>query len=166
MSAVPSSSPEEPLLRLESRIGESEAVPDARLVLAFDQRCRSRFRAETEDGTAVAVLLPRGTVLRGGDRLRAHDGRIIAVVAAAEQVSTVRTDDPLRLARAAYHLGNRHVALEIGPGWLRYQHDHVLDAMVRALGASVIVEQAPFEPEAGAYGHHSHHDHHHGPVEP
>ena len=65
------------------------------------------------------------------------------------------------MARACYHLGNRHVALQIGEGWVRYQHDHVFDAMVTGLGLNVIVEQAPFEPEAGAYsqGHAHHHDH-------
>jgi urease accessory protein len=161
MSAV-SSSPEEGLLRLESRLTELDTAPDGRLVLAFDQRCRSRFRAATEDGKGVAVLLPRGSVLRGGDRLRAHDGRVIEIVAAAEPVSTVHADDPLTLARAAYHLGNRHVPLEIGAGWLRYRHDHVLDDMVRALGARVVVEEAPFEPEAGAYHRHDHPDHEHG----
>jgi urease accessory protein len=81
-------------------------------------------------------------------------------VAAPETVSVARSDNPRLLARAAYHLGNRHVALEIGPGWLRYGHDHVLDQMLSGLGLDLSVECAPFEPEAGAYhGSAGHHDH-------
>ncbi len=101
-------------------------------------------------------MLPRGHVLRGGDCLRASDGRIIEIHAAAEAVSTARSDDAQLLARAAYHLGNRHMPLQVGAGWLRYRHDHVLDEMVKGLGLAVQTEQAPFEPESGAYhgGHH------------
>ena len=133
----------------------------ATLTLPFEQRQKSRLRTRLDNGEEVGLFLPRGTVLRHGDRLRAADGRVVEVRAAPETVSTARTDDPLRLARAAYHLGNRHVALQLGPGWLRYLHDHVLDGMVRELGLEVIYEQAPFEPEAGAYGggHHHGHDH-------
>ena len=69
----------------------------------------------------------------------------------SETVSTVHTDDAVMLARAGYHLGNRHVALQIGGGWLRYQHDHVLDDMLRGFGLDVRVDEAPFEPEGGAY---------------
>jgi len=71
----------------------------------------------------------------------------------------VRADDPRLLARVAYHLGNRHVALQIGAGWLRYSHDHVLDELSRGLGAQLTIEQAPFEPEAGAYHDASGHSH-------
>ena len=133
----------------------------ATLTLPFEQRQKSRLRTRLDSGAEVGLFLPRGTVLRHGDRLRAADGRVVEVRAAPETVSTSRTDDPLLLARAAYHLGNRHVALQLGPGWLRYLHDHVLDGMVRELGLEVICEQAPFEPEAGAYGggHHHGHDH-------
>jgi urease accessory protein len=92
--------------------------------------------------------------------LLADDGRVIEVVAAPETVSTVREAGGGNLARAAYHLGNRHVALQIGARWLRYQHDHVLDDMVRGLGFTVEIEQAPFEPEAGAYGAGSHQHQH------
>jgi urease accessory protein len=131
-------------------------TPDARLVLPFQLRSRSRLRTALENGEEAAILLERGSVLRGGDRLLAADGRVIEVVAAAEQVSTVTSQDPWQLARVSYHLGNRHVGLQIGPGWLRYQHDHVLDDMVRGLGLKVDIEEAPFEPEAGAYGAHAH----------
>jgi urease accessory protein len=136
------------------------APPDARLVLPFDLRSRSRFRAQLAGGEEVAVILERGQVLRGGDRLLADDGRVIEIAAAPETVSSVHSTDVQQLARAAYHLGNRHVSLQIGKGWLRYRHDHVLDDMLQGLGLSVSLEQAPFEPEAGAY-HGTHHGHDH-----
>jgi urease accessory protein len=140
------------LLSISERLTEARA-PDARLLLAFEVRSRSRFRARLTSGEEVGVLLPRGQVLRGGDLLRAADGRVIEIAAAAEAVSTVHGAEAGALARAAYHLGNRHVALQIGDGWLRYLHDHVLDEMVRGLGLQVRLEQAPFEPESGAYAH-------------
>ena len=147
-------------LRIVERLNENLPAR-AMLTLPFDLRQKSRLRTRLDSGEDVGLFLPRGTVLRHGDRLRATDGRVIEVRAAPETVSTARTDDPLLLARAAYHLGNRHVALQIGSGWLRYLHDHVLDGMARELGLTVIDEQAPFEPEAGAYGggHHHGHDH-------
>ncbi|QIT56945.1 urease accessory protein UreE [Aquisalimonas sp. 2447] len=137
------------------------------LVLPFDTRQKSRFRATLQDGTEVGVFLERGRILRNGDGLRAEGGEVIRVQAANEAVSTVRCADGTTLARVAYHLGNRHVPLQIGDGFVRYRHDHVLDEMVRGLGLDTTPEQAPFEPEAGAYGGgHSHghdhdHDHHH-----
>jgi urease accessory protein len=99
-------------------------------------------------------------VLAHGDRLHTDDGVSYEVVAADESLSVATTNDVLVLARAAYHLGNRHVPLQIGVGRLAYQHDHVLDDMVRRLGLSLTFENAPFEPESGAYGH-SHHDREH-----
>ena len=125
---------------------------DAELVMSFELRSKSRLRVTLSSGEEAGLFLERGSVLRGGDRLLSDDGRIIEVIAAAEAVSTVRSTDAVQLARAAYHLGNRHVALQIGAGWLRYQRDHVLDEMVRGLALCVEGEQAPFEPEGGAYG--------------
>jgi urease accessory protein len=143
--------------------GTKIGAADALLVLPFDVRSRSRFRARLDTGEEVGVILTRGHILRGGDRLRAEDGRIIAVAAASETVSTAHARDPDLLARGAYHLGNRHVALQIGPLWLRYSHDHVLDDMVRGLGFTLEVEEAPFEPEGGAYhAHGAGHGHSHG----
>lgn len=140
-------------------------TPRATLELPFERRTKSRLRCELDDGTTIGVFLPRGTLLRHGTLLRTTDGSIVAVHAAPEDVSTVASSDAHLLTRVAYHLGNRHVPLEIGPGFVRYQHDHVLDAMVRGLGAEVRFERAPFEPEAGAYGgghqHPQHHDHDH-----
>lgn len=157
------------LLQVTGRL-ESAEPATARLSLPFGARSKSRLRAELDDGRSVALIMPRGTTLRGGDLLRAVDGTVIEVVAGEEAVSTARTADPFRFARACYHLGNRHVPLQIGPQWLRYLHDHVLDDMVRSLGLTVTAEDAPFEPEAGAYsaghgnghGHGHEHDHGHG----
>lgn len=146
--------------RLNVSASAAAASPAAeQLVLPFELRQKSRLRARLASGLEVGLFLERGIVLRGGDLLLADDGTVIEVVAALETVSTVRDSDATRLARAGYHLGNRHVPVEIGSGWLRYGHDHVLDDMVRGMGLSVVVEEAPFEPEAGAYGHsHSHGD--------
>jgi len=142
---------------------------DGRLTLAIEQRVRSRLRVKLDDGRDAGLFLPRGTLLRGGDRLASDDGQVIEVFAAAETVTTVHCNDVSLLARAAYHLGNRHIPLQVEDGWLRYQHDHVLDDMLTRMGLEVVVEQAPFEPEAGAYqqaahGHqhsHNHHSHSH-----
>ena len=127
-----------------------------RLVLPFDRRQKSRQRAVLDSGEEVAVALARGEVLRGGDLVVASDGRVIEVVAQPEQVLHVQCDSPERLARAAYHLGNRHVPVQVGEGWLRLAADHVLEQMLAGLGARLTTLEAPFEPEAGAYAHHRH----------
>ena len=143
------------MVRVQERL-QTSAPAMAALILSFDQRQKSRQRARLDNGEEVGLNLPHGTVLRGGDRLRADDGRVIEVRAAPEPVSTAASVDPIRLARAAYHLGNRHVAVQIGGGWVRYLQDHVLDDMVRALGLALTQEIIPFEPEAGAYQSHTH----------
>lgn len=139
--------------------------PAERLELPFDLRCKSRLRTRLASGEECGLLLERGVVLRGGDRLALSDGRIVEVVSASEALLEVASADPLQLARAAYHLGNRHVAVELRPGCLRFAADHVLADMLRGLGLKVAALEAPFEPEQGAYGAHgSHHhgaDHHH-----
>ena len=121
-----------------------------KLVLPFEQRQKSRLRARLENGDEVALILPRGRVLRGGDRVQATDGREVEIVAAPEKLLHIESAE---LARVAYHLGNRHVPLELGQGFVRIAEDHVLEEMVRQLGARVSRVEAPFEPEAGAYGH-------------
>jgi len=150
-------------------IGKPAAT--ATVTLTFEERRKSRLLARLDDQREVALMLPRGTILRHGDRLRAaEEGLIVEVRAAAESLSIARTADAHLLTRAAYHLGNRHVPLQIGAGWVAYAHDHVLDDMVRGLGLEVEAGVAPFEPEAGAFGHdrghgHAHaapHDHHGG----
>jgi len=143
------------MLTITSKLAERRAV-DVQLVLPFELRSKSRLRTALSTGEEVGFMLERGSILRGGELLLADDGRVVEVVAASEQVSTVRGADAGSLARAAYHLGNRHIALQVGAGWIRYLHDHVLDDMVRGLGFEVLIEDAPFEPEAGAYGAHGH----------
>ena len=148
------------MIRLIRRIDDAKPA-DRTLTLALDQRVRSRLRVTLDDGSEAGLFLERGLVLRHGDRLASDEGLVVEVRAAAESVSSVRSEDPLLLARACYHLGNRHVPLEIGPGLVRYRHDHVLDELVRGLGLDPVCEQAPFEPEPGAYGAGARHDHHH-----
>jgi urease accessory protein len=130
----------------------------AQLKLPFERRQKSRQRAVLDSGEEVAIALPRGAVLRGGDWVVASDGRVIEVVAEAEPLLHVECDTPEQLARVAYHLGNRHVPVQVGPGWLRLGADHVLEEMAKGLGARVSHVDAPFEPEAGAYGAHHRHD--------
>lgn len=131
---------------------------DAELVLPFELRQKSRLRTVVADGEEVGLFLERGTVLRDGECLQADDGRIVRVAAAPEDLYEVRCAGPEALARAAYHLGNRHTPAQIGTGWLRIAADPVLAEMLRGLGAAVTGLCAPFEPEAGAYGdgRHSH----------
>jgi len=126
------------------------------VTLNFDQRVKSRQKVTLDNGEQAGLFLARGTVLQKGNCLQAESGEVIEVKAAAESVSTAYIDDAVMLARACYHLGNRHVALQIGAGFIRYQHDHVLDDMIRGLELTVVVEKAAFEPEAGAYDQHSH----------
>ena len=132
-------------LQIIERLRE-ELPAQATLTLPFDSRRKSRLRTRLDDGRDVGLFLARGSVLRHGDRLRTTSGLVVEVRAAPEAVSNARTDDALMLA------------LQIGPGWLRYLHDHVLDGMARELGLEVVGERAPFEPEVGAYGggHHYH----------
>jgi len=141
----------------------SEATATAHLTL--DQRQRSRQRIRLDDGREAGILLPRGEVLRDGDLLGADGGLVVRIVAAAEPLSCAASADPLLLARACYHLGNRHVALQIAAGRLCWLRDHVLDDLVRCLGLDVSHAEAPFEPEPGAYGggHRHGHGHGHGP---
>ncbi|MDR5171742.1 urease accessory protein UreE [Methylobacillus flagellatus] len=139
---------------------ESASQVDDQLVLPFDRRQKSRLRVVLASGIEAALLLERGTVLRGGDLLQAEDGRVVQVVAADEPVLLVTAETAQQLMRAAYHLGNRHVPLEVCNGWLRLEQDHVLQEMLLGLGVQVEGQMAPFEPEAGAYGggHRHHHD--------
>lgn len=122
-----------------------------RLTLPFEQRQKSRLRARLDSGEEVALILPRGNILRGGDRVAATDGRVVEIVSAPEKLLHVESSS---LARVAYHLGNRHVPVQLGEGFLRIAEDHVLEDMLRRLGARVSHVEAPFEPEAGAYEHH------------
>ena len=144
------------MLTINERLTEGTANVTTTLTLPFDLRQKSRFRAKLDDGRDVGVMLSRGKILNAGDLLRADDGSVIQIKAAPEHVTTASHTDRLLIARACYHLGNRHVPLQIGETWLRYLHDHVLDEMVASLGLSINHEHAPFEPEAGAYSGHGH----------
>ncbi|PTP43267.1 urease accessory protein UreE [Vibrio splendidus] len=147
------------LTQLNTKI---QNAPDGYLSLPIDSRIKSRLKVMLDDGRNAGLFLPRGHILRGGEQLSSECGLIVEVKAAPETVSTVYCEDLLLLTRVAYHLGNRHVPLQVEAGWVRYQHDHVLDEMVEGLGATVTTEKQPFEPEGGAYGGRSggHHHHH------
>jgi urease accessory protein len=140
----------------------------ATVELDWDVRQKSRFDATDSQGRSLGVFLPRGSVVRGGDVLVAEDGSMIRVVAAAQPVLVVRHcaehGSAFDLLRAAYHLGNRHVALELQPGHLKLEPDHVLADLLKQMHLIVTEERAAFEPEGGAYagGGHAHHDHGHG----
>jgi len=136
------------------------AASTEQLVLDFDARTKSRLRTRLSSGEEVGLFLPRGTILRGGDKLQSADGRIVEVVSAPEELLEARSNNSRELTRAAYHLGNRHVAVEVGgdaaSDWIRIQADHVLETMLIGPGTQVHKLSAPIEPEAGAYapGHH------------
>jgi urease accessory protein len=140
------------------KLAAATARVDDTLTLPFEQRCKSRLRTMLASGEEIGLFLDRGTILRGGDCLAADDGRFVRVQSAAENLIEVRAGDAESLARAAYHLGNRHTPIQIGDGWLRFAADHVLGEMLAGLGVETIALAAPFEPEPGAYaaGHHQH----------
>jgi len=140
------------------RFGTHGSPTNATLVLPYDIRQKSRFRAVLDDGREAAVLLPRRSILRDGDVVEGDATRVL-VRAALESVSVASSPDRLLLARAAYHMGNRHVPLQIKTHCIVYQRDHVLDRMLGDLGLSVTTAILPFDPETGAYGHSSIHSH-------
>ena len=144
------------MLVIESRC--DRAAHQEQLSLPFELRQKSRLRTKLASGEEAGLFLEHGSILRGGDCLRANDGRIVLVIAADEELMEAKCATPFELVRAAYHLGNRHVPVQIGEGWLRFQADDVLAQMLRGLKATVSKVSAPFEPEAGAYagGHHHH----------
>jgi urease accessory protein len=147
------------MLEIRARFDRKGEVPlYGRLRLPFDRRQKSRQRAMLESGEEVAIVLARGEVMRGGDLVVAAEGQVIEVVAERENVMHVDCD-AAALARIAYHLGNRHVPVQLGEGWLRFAADPVLAKMVEGLGGTVKSLDAPFEPEAGAYASHHRHEH-------
>ncbi|MBL4901471.1 MAG: urease accessory protein UreE [Desulfocapsa sp.] len=139
---------------------EPSAEATGTITLPWSQRTKSRQRVQLDNGEEAGLFLERGVILRDGDCLASEDGRIIKIRAATETVSSAYCEDPLQLARICYHLGNRHVDLEISAKQVRYPHDHVLDSMLLGMGLTPKIEQAPFEPETGAYG--EGHGHSHG----
>ena len=143
----------------------------ATVELDWDVRQKSRFDATDSQGRQLGVFLPRGTVARGGDVLVTEDGSLVKVIAAKQPVLVITPcadhGSPFDLVRAAYHLGNRHVPIELKPDHLKIEPDHVLAEMLRAMHLIVKAQDAAFEPEGGAYasGGHAHgHDHDHAPA--
>lgn len=137
----------------------------ATVELDWDVRQKSRFDATDSQGRQLGVFLPRGTAVRGGDVLVAEDGSLVKVIAAPQPVLVIthckEHGTPFDLTRAAYHLGNRHVPIELKPDHLKIEPDHVLADMLRSMHLIVHEENAAFEPEGGAYGAHGH-SHSHG----
>jgi urease accessory protein len=148
------------MLEARERYGgfAQDAAAREQLRLPFERRQKSRQRAMLASGEEIAIDLPRGQVLRDGDLLVASDRRVIQVVAEPERVVQVEARDAHDLARAAYHLGNRHVAVQVGAGWLRIAADPVIERMLLGLGMRLSPLEAAFEPEAGAYAPHHRHD--------
>lgn len=139
------------MLIIEQKADQNAIHTDI-ISLSFEFRCKNRLRTRLDNGHEVWLFLERGTVLRDGDLLKGNDGRIVLVKATPEKVMEAISHDPLTLLKAAYHLGNRHVAVEINTKWLRFNSDHVLAEMVKGLGLTVNEVLASFEPESGAYG--------------
>jgi urease accessory protein len=155
--------------------------PADTVVLGFDDRHRRRMAMTGTRGLEFLLDLENAVALRGGDALVLDDGRLVEVVAAPEPLTEIRCNDPQHLVRVAWHLGNRHLPTQIMGKGLRIRRDHVIEAMVRGLGARVIEIEAPFDPEGGAYAEafhahgeasshahaeasahaHASHDHHH-----
>jgi urease accessory protein len=130
--------------------------PADTVVLDFDDRHRRRMAMTGTRGLEFLLDLENAVALRGGDALVLEDGRLIEVVAAPEPLVEIRGADPQHLVRVAWHLGNRHLPTQITPKGLRIRRDHVIEAMVKGLGARVIEIEAPFDPEGGAYAGHAH----------
>lgn len=143
------------MLKLTELTSDNTESDDA-VTLPYDARQKCRLLGRTDKGKDVGIFLPRGQSIKHGFILKGHDDYRVQVKAAAEALSLVRTDDELLFARACYHLGNRHVPLQILAGELRYQSDHVLDQMLNGLGLIVEHQCLPFEPEPGAYHQHGH----------
>ena len=131
------------------------------VTLGFDDRYRRRLRVETETVEAVMFDLPQAVVLADGDGLELDEGGFVAVRAAAEDLVEITAATPELLARAAWHIGNRHFPAEIHQGVILIRDDHVMVAMLEGLGLKVRRVRAPFNPEGGAYAHHHEHEHAH-----
>jgi urease accessory protein len=144
-------------LQVFERLGTACSRPaDSHVVLSHDQRDRGRLRAETSDGVEVRIFLERGSPLVVGEMLRTECGKHLVVEGAYEDVATASCEDWTTFSRACYHLGNRHVKMQVGERWLRILPDHVLEDLLRKLGLTVMHESGIFVPEQGAYGNGGH----------
>ncbi len=142
------------------KIKSAKEINDS-VTLDLFQRVKCRIKAVTDSGESIGIFMKRGTVLKNDDLIQDKDGYIIKIIAASEKLSSIYSKDYLQLLKACYHLGNRHVELQITKESLHYKHDHVLDNMIKSLGFEVIVETLPFQPESGAYYDHTEGKHHH-----
>ncbi len=131
------------------------------LTLAYELRQKARLKTISDTGEEVGLMLPRGMILRGGDCIKSDEGSVAKIISALEEVSVAQTDNKLVLAKACYHLGNRHMPLQIEEDSLIYLKDHVLDEMVKNLGLEIHDERRAFEPESGAYSGHAEVEHKH-----
>jgi urease accessory protein len=143
-------------MRKLTELASKGITPDDEVTLSYESRQKCRLLINTDSGAKIGLFLPRGQTLRHGYVLTGPDHYHVRINAAPEALSIVRTHDTLLFARACYHLGNRHVALQILSGELRFLTDHVLDQMLEGLGLIVIHDVLPFEPEQGAYHGHGH----------
>ncbi|RQW63518.1 urease accessory protein UreE [Vibrio viridaestus] len=149
------------MLRVVSREDHHHGDVLDSVVLPFALRQKGRFRTQSKTGLDVGVFLPRGDVLHQGDCLITECGKVLEVIAEKEDVVTATAEDWISFAKACYHMGNRHVPMQIGERWLRFQPDHVLQEMIERMGLTCTQHQAEFTPENGAYHGGGHHHHHH-----
>lgn len=146
------------MLEIYERLGMHVQLPaDARIVLSHEQRDKGRLRTVSSEGEEVRIFLDRGHPLGIGEMLRSACGKCVVVEGAMETVVTATTDDWNSFSRACYHLGNRHVRIQIGSRWLRILPDHVLEELLVQLGLQLTLENHIFLPESGAYAHGHHH---------
>lgn len=157
------------MIRAETVIarGDWKDTPADTVVLDYDDRHRRRITMEGVGGLSFLLDLPEAIALRSGDAIRLEDGRLVEVVGAPEPLAEIRAENTEHLLRLAWHLGNRHLPVQIANGKLRIRRDHVIEAMVEGLGGKVRAIEAAFDPEGGAYlqashAHHDHGHHHHG----
>lgn len=154
------------MLIVENRLNHSVPSFDTKISLTYENRSKSRLHSFTMDGEEIGIFLPSEQLpLQDGDYLQSNDNKIIKIIAEAEELLHVTCQSNFELTRMAYHLGNRHVALQIGHDWLRLLNDHVIKSMLLHLQAEVSIIHAPFNPEKGAYysahQHTTHPPHHH-----
>ena len=161
------------MLILNAKVTHADSI-FTQLVLPYELRENSRLRTTLTSGEEVAIFTQRGTVLRNKDLLSSDDGKVVQIIAAEEPTYRITCSTPHQLLRCAFHLGNRHTMTQVADGFLRICQDSVLKEMLEGLDATVIEENAQFEPESGAYsggGHHHgdddhSHSHAHGPLAP
>lgn len=145
------------MLKVYERLANDQQPVDEKLVLDQEQRKKGRLKAITESGKDIGLFLDRGKTLQVEEILVSECGQRILVEGAMESVATVTADEWLSFSKVCYHLGNRHVPLQVGELWMRFKPDHVLEDLAAGFGMTIMHEEDVFVPESGAYGHHHHH---------